>query len=63
MGEAGGDGDTVAVTMVGAAGAPERQGQGHNTGCAQGQLVLLVFAGWHHPPDSGSSDDEKNISQ
>lgn len=63
MGEVEGDGDIVAITMVGAMGAPERQrGRGRNTGCAQGQLVLLVFAGWHHPPDSGRSDDE-NISQ
>lgn len=64
MGEAGGNGDTVAITVVGAMGAPERQwGRGRNTGCTQGQLVLLVFAGRHHPPGSGRSDDEKNISQ
>lgn len=34
---------------------------GCNTGCARGQLVLFVFAGQQAPPDSGRSDDSKNI--
>lgn len=60
-GKAGGSGDTGALTMVGAVGAPQRGCEmGRNTGRAGGQLVLL--AGQHDPPDRGRSDDKNIIS-